>query len=101
MNAKFQWSVILTLLAVFVSVPEVQGQSQRRWFVDFEAGSVSPGYCDVRIPGDTGTLFSLTDDFSTSSSPFVRLRAGYRFHPRPTVMVQFAPLALVGVRAYI
>jgi hypothetical protein len=65
--------------------------------VDFEAGSVFPGYCDVRIPGGTGTLFSLTDDFSTSSSLFVRLRAGFRLHPRHTLMVLFAPLALVGV----
>ena len=97
MKMKFQRSAILALPAVFVSVPAVQGQSTRGWFVDFEAGSVFPGYCDVRIPGDTGTLFSLTDDFSTSSSLFVRLRAGFRFHPRHTVMVLFAPLALVGV----
>lgn len=100
MKTKFRRSVMLTVLAVFVSVPAVQAQSTRRWFVDFEAGSVFPGYCDVRIPGDTGTLFSLTDDFSTSSSLFVRLRAGFRFHPRHTVMVLFAPLALVGVTAY-
>jgi len=97
LKTKFRRSAILTLLAVFVSVFSARAQSARRWFVDFEAGSVFPGYCDVRIPGDTGTLFSLTDDFSTSSSLFVRLRAGFRFHPRHTVMVLFAPLALVGV----
>ena len=97
LKTKFRRSVILTLLAVFVNVFSARAQSARRWFVDFEAGSVFPGYCDVRIPGDTGTLFSLTDDISTSSSLFVRLRAGFQVHPRHTVMVLFAPLALVGV----
>jgi hypothetical protein len=96
-KTKFRVVLFSAVLMTFARIPSVLAQSPPRWFVDFEAGSVFPGYCDVRIPGDTGTLFSLTDDFSTSSSLFVRLRAGFRFHPRHTVMVLFAPLALVGV----
>jgi hypothetical protein len=97
MKTKFRIVLLLAVLMTFACIPSVRAQSPPKWFVDFEAGSVFPGYCDVRIPGDTGTLFSLTDDFSTSSSLFVRLRAGFRSHPRHTVMILFAPLALVGV----
>lgn len=96
-KTRLPGAFVLAVLLAFACVPSVPAQSLSRWFVDFEAGSVFPGDCDVRIPGDTGTLFSLTDDFSTSSSLFVRLRAGFRFHPRHTLMVLFAPLALVGV----
>jgi len=88
---------MLTVLAAFAGAPSAQAQAPLKWFVDFEAGSVFPNYCDVRIPGDTGSLFSLTDDFSMSSSLFIRLRAGFRPHPRHTVMVLLAPLALIGV----
>jgi hypothetical protein len=61
-----------------------------------ETGAVLPGYCDVRIPGDAGTLFSLTDDLSLAPSFFFRLKAGFRFHPRHTLMALVAPLSLDG-----
>ncbi len=83
----------LLTLACALSLP---GQSSPKWFVDVETGGVFPGYNDVRIPGDSGTLFSLTDDLSTDSSIFVRFRAGFRFHPRHTVTVLVAPLSLDG-----
>ena len=79
MKTKFRVVLFSAVLMTFACIPSVLAQSPPRWFVDFEAGSVFPDYCDVRIPGDTGILFSLTDDFSTSSSLFVRLRAGFRF----------------------
>jgi len=85
--------------AVLVSLAFISpllAQSASRWFVDFETGGVFPGYNDVRIPGNSGTLFSLTDDLSTRSSLFVRVRAGFRFHPRHTVTVLLAPLSLSG-----
>jgi hypothetical protein len=97
MKTRFRVILVSAVLMTFACITSVLAQAPPRWFVDFEAGSVFPGYCDVRIPGDTGTLFSLTDDFSIGSSPFVRLRAGFRFHPRHTVLVLFAPLTLTGV----
>ena len=93
---RSQRAAVLAVLAVVVCVTSVQAQPAPKWFVDFETGAVIPGYCDVRIPGDTGTLFSLTDDLSTDSSLFIRVRAGFRFHPRHTVMVLIAPLSLNG-----
>jgi hypothetical protein len=97
MKTILRRSFLLTVLALFASVSSLQAQASLKWFVDFEAGSVFPGYCDVRIPGNTGTLFSLTDDFSPGSTLFIRLRAGFRFHPRHTITALLAPLAVVGM----
>lgn len=38
--------------------------------IDFESGFVSSGYIDVRIPGDQGTFFSLTDDLQDKTKCF-------------------------------
>jgi hypothetical protein len=96
MKTKSQVLFWGTLLLILASVPSLQAQSSPKWFVDVETGGVFPGYSDVRIPGDTGTLFSLTDDLSTDSSLFIRFRVGFRFHPRHTVTVLVAPLSLNG-----
>lgn len=41
---------------------------------DLEGGWVLPGYNDVRIPGNSGTKFSLTEDLSADSFPAFRAR---------------------------
>ena len=64
------------------------------WFFDAEVGYVWPGYIDVRIPNETGTLFSLKDDLPAESKFVYRLRLGYQFHPKHSVSVLFAPLSL-------
>ena len=68
--------------------------AQADWFFDAEGGYVWPGYIDVRIPNDTGTLFSLKDDLPAESKFVYRLRLGYRFNPKHSVSVLFAPLSL-------
>jgi hypothetical protein len=90
------WALLAAGLVAFAFVPPLRAQSSHRWFVDFETGGVFPGYNDVRIPGNSGTRFSLTDDLTTESALFLRLRAGFRFHPRHTLTVLFAPLSLSG-----
>ena len=70
----------MLITAAFVALAflsPLQAKSSPRWFVDFESGSVFPGYNDVRIPGNSGTLFSLTDDLATRASLFLRVRAGH------------------------
>jgi len=96
MRTKLLGVFLAAALLILAGIPSLQAQSSPRWFVDFETGGVFPGYCDVRIPGDTGDLFSLTDDLSTDPSLFFRVRAGFRFHARHTVTVLFAPLSLSG-----
>jgi hypothetical protein len=62
--------------------------------VDLEVGWVVPARNDVRVPGDGGTLFSLTEGaFTAQSAPYVRIQGELalgRHHLRAT----FAPLRL-------
>src|SRR5690554_524538 len=62
--------------------------------LDIESGAVIAGYNNVRIPGDAGTLFSLTDDLNAKPTVFYRLRAGYTINSRHTVSVLYAPLTV-------
>lgn len=96
LRMKSQRALLAAALVALAFVPALRAQSSPRWFVDLESGGVFPGSNDVRIPGNTGTLFSLTDDLSTGSSLFIRVRAGFRFHPRHTLTVLFAPLSISG-----
>ena len=61
-------------------------------FIDFETGAVFTGYNDVRIPGDTGTLFSLKTDLKAEPTAFIRVRAGYTIRSRHTISLLYAPL---------
>ena len=63
-----------------------------RWSVDVEAGPVFSGYNDVRIPGDTGDDFSLTDDLKSRVALGFRARVSKTFGDRHWVSVLVAPL---------
>jgi hypothetical protein len=66
-----------------------------RPFADVESGWAIPGYNDVRIPGDTGTLFSLNSPpITTASAPYFRVRLGATFAERHTLFASAAPLRL-------
>jgi hypothetical protein len=60
--------------------------------LDIESGAVIAGYNNVNIPGDAGTLFSLTDDLNTKPTAFIRLRAGYTIKSRHTISALDAAL---------
>jgi hypothetical protein len=60
--------------------------------IDLESGLVFSGYNNVRIPGDQGTLFSLSEDLQASPQIFYRLRAGYTINSRHTILALYAPL---------
>lgn len=81
----------VTIFFLLLSLP---GRSFAQWFLDFENGLAVPGYNDVRIPGDTGTLFSLSEELSLDSAYFLRLRPGFRWRSRHTLSVLVAPLRL-------
>lgn len=72
------------------------GQVLADWFVDLETGAVLSGYNDLRIPGDTGTDLSLSEELDTDLSHFFRIRVGKRFARRHTVSALFAPLSLTA-----
>jgi hypothetical protein len=63
-------------------------------FLDVETGITGTGYNNVRVPGNTGTLFSLRDDLDSRTGIFYRIRAGYTFKDRHTFSLLYAPLTL-------
>jgi len=79
---------ITILLLTFSLSKSVKAQAS----VDLESGFVFTGYNDVRIPGDQGTFFSLSDDFQAKSKIFYRFRAGYTIKSRHTFSLLYAPL---------
>ena len=82
------FSIGLCTCALLLAPPHAQA----RPFVNLEAGAAFSGYNDVRIPPDTGSEFSLTDDLRTDPAGFFRLRAGVRFGKRHEVSALVAPL---------
>lgn len=82
-------AMIAAALLLLVAEPAVA-----EWFVDVETGMAFSDRNDVRIPGDTGTEFSLTDDLSTDSALTGRLRVGVHLGERHHLSGFVAPLRL-------
>lgn len=76
------------LLIILVWTSNVHAQVS----FDVEAGIVATGYNDVRIPGDTGTFLSFSDELSSNAKFFSRIKVGYRIGERHEVLALFAPL---------
>lgn len=64
------------------------------WSLELEAALVQALQNDVRIPGDTGTEFSLIDDLDTIEEVAFRARLGRSFGERYHVSVLVAPLRI-------
>jgi hypothetical protein len=84
--------IVSTLISVFI----ISGLSpaKAQVLVDLESGVVFSGYNDVRIPGDEGTLFSLSQELEAAPKVFFRLRAGYTFGTRHNLSLLYAPLTV-------
>ena len=61
---------------------------------DLETGPVFTGQNDVRIPGKGGTLFSLQDDLSAKTTPYIRLRVNHTFRNDHMLSLLVAPLSI-------
>lgn len=64
------------------------------WLLDMETGMVFLGSNDIRVPNDTGTLFSLKENFKANNPSFYRFRIGYNFQKKHTVSLLIAPLSI-------
>jgi len=62
------------------------------YYLEVETGAAFNGYNDVRIPPDTGTEFSFTDDFETDPTAFIRLRIGLLDSEKHELSIFAAPL---------
>jgi hypothetical protein len=65
-------------------------------FIEVEGGAAFTGYNDVRIPSETGTMLSLATDTIPDPAFAFRVRGGYTFADRHTVMALVAPLTVRG-----
>jgi len=77
---------------LYLVVPTAENEKK----VDVEAGLAFTGYSDVRIPGDDGTLFSLSKDLKAEVTPAYRFRVSQRFAGRHNISVLAAPLHVVS-----
>jgi len=89
---KRTFFIIKTLLIVSIISGLTEAKSQV--FLDVESGVAFSGYNDVRIPGDQGTLFSLSEELDASPKIFLRVRAGYTFGTRHNLSLLYAPLEI-------
>ena len=62
--------------------------------LDLEAGFVTTGYNDVRIPGDSGTRFSLADDLASDDAVAFRARYRRQLSEKHWIGVLAAPLTV-------
>ncbi len=82
--------IISITLAFIISLMSFTASAQFTAYV--EGGAVFNGYNDVRIPGSSGTKFSLTDDLSGNPSAYYRLSIGYTIASRHNITLLFSPL---------
>jgi len=87
-KSKMLWFISSLLFCVITSPLQAQLK------LDIETGGVFSGYNDVRIPGDEGTLFSLSEELEIDPSAFFRVRVFYDFNPRHHLGILIAPLSL-------
>ncbi|NBX76481.1 MAG: hypothetical protein EBQ92_07995 [Proteobacteria bacterium] len=85
------------LSGFLLCLPLYGAESKPNWFLQMETGPVWQSRNDCRIPGDSGTLFSIKD---FGSGPFLagRVYAGYRWTEKSEFRLLFAPLSLKGSR---
>ncbi len=87
---KIYWAGIASILLLVVGVRPAAAA----WSVDIESGLAINGYNDVRIPGNTGTDFSLTNDLDADPTGFIRLRLTRHFGSKHQVSLLVAPLRI-------
>ena len=84
-------SFCFILLNIVVSLAPV---AHAQMDLDLETGVVFSGYNDVRIPGEGGTLFSLSDELEADPDVFYRIRVMYHFNERHHLGALYAPLSI-------
>lgn len=84
-------AVKLTIVILAIIGISANG-SRAGWDADFETGVAINGYNDVRIPGDEGVYFSLSEDLDSDPYFFWRLRVSREVGDRHYLSVLVAPL---------
>jgi hypothetical protein len=82
-------AILLVVLPVGLVAPAA---AQEKWQVDLESGLAVSGYNNVRIPGSTGTEFSLSRDLDIDQTVFWRVRFSHMFGDKHSLSILIAPL---------
>ena len=82
-------AILLVVLLIGLIAPAA---AQAKWQVDFESGLAVSGYNNVRIPGNTGTKFSLSRDLDIDQAVFWRARFSRNFGAKHSLSLLIAPL---------
>jgi hypothetical protein len=81
--------VIFVFFAAMLSAAPLQ-----RFEIDIESGVALSGYNNIRIPNNTGTLISFSEELETDPAWFVRGRLTYNFNRKHSLSLLIAPLTL-------
>jgi len=79
---------ILTLLSAF-SIEFIKNQRY-----EFETGIITTGYNDIQIPGNSGSLFSLSDDLKADMSYNFRFKLVQPIAEKHRLIFMYAPLKI-------
>lgn len=97
---RIPWFLSLFLLpAALIATPSYSqsGNDDRSTFgVGIELGPVWSSRNDVRVPGDTGTEFDMTDLTGSGPDAFARLNAHWDINSRHGMRIVLAPLEVSG-----
>jgi len=85
---------LVVLAAIVVVQVLIAAEVQASWAVDVESGVAYSGYNDVRIPGNTGTELSLSDELESDGTGFVRFRLSADLGRRHRLSFLVAPLRI-------
>jgi len=90
---RLSWFAVLTLLAMGL-VTDAVAQERERLAIEAEGGLLWQSRNDVRIPNETGTLFSLVDVAGGGPYGAFRVEAAFDVNDRHGFRVVVAPLAI-------
>jgi len=90
MFLKFRFCLVTFVIMIVLVASNVKA----KWLFNVESGIAYNGYNDIRIPGDTGSKFSLTDDLKSDGTGFIRLRLDREWGGRHRLSFLAAPLRI-------
>lgn len=82
------------LITIAICLTLTKATTRADWSVDVESGVAYNGYNDVRIPGNTGSEISLSDDLKSDGTGFIRVRATVDLSERSRLSALAAPLRI-------
>jgi hypothetical protein len=91
MPLKLRFDVLIKLGLAILSFTS---PAMSQWSLDVETGIAWNWYNDVRVPGNTGTLFSLSEELKADATALVRFRVNYVWTERSRFSILAAPLRI-------